>query len=81
MDMAKLHAAIRREVCASDRLRMMERAYKDNPTDGMAREFHRAAASRGFTRLADDGARRVLEGSTSLEELARVVDLTERLNP
>ncbi len=46
-----------------------------------AREFHRAAASRGFTRLADDGARRVLEGSTSLEELARVVDLTERLNP
>lgn len=42
MDMDKLHAAIRREVCASDRLRMMERAYKDNPTDGMAREFHRA---------------------------------------
>ena len=46
-----------------------------------ARELHHAAASRGFTRLADDGTRRVLDGDTSLEELARVVDLTERLFP
>ena len=46
-----------------------------------ARELHHAAASRGFTRLADDGTRRVLDGDTSLEELARVVDLTERLVP
>jgi general secretion pathway protein E/type IV pilus assembly protein PilB len=46
-----------------------------------ARELHHAAASRGFTRLADDGTRRVFDGDTSLEELARVVDLTERLFP
>jgi type IV pilus assembly protein PilB len=46
-----------------------------------ARELHHAAASRGFRPLADDGTRRVLEGSTSLEELSRVIDLTERLFP
>ncbi|MBL8451317.1 MAG: type II/IV secretion system protein [Zoogloea sp.] len=46
-----------------------------------ARELQHAAAARGFTRLADDGTRRVIAGDTSLEELARVVDLTERLFP
>ncbi|HRH74620.1 MAG TPA: ATPase, T2SS/T4P/T4SS family [Zoogloea sp.] len=46
-----------------------------------ARELHHAAASRGFRPLADDGTRRVLEGSTSLEELSRVIDLTGRLLP
>jgi len=34
----------------------------------------------GFQTLAHDGTRRVLEGITSLEEVSRVVDLTERLN-
>lgn len=34
----------------------------------------------GFQTLAHDGVRRVLEGTTSLEEVSRVVDLTERLN-
>ena len=29
--------------------------------------------------LTDDGLRRVVDGSTSLEELGRVVDLTERM--
>ncbi len=46
-----------------------------------ARELQQAAATRGFTRLADDGTRRVIAGDTSLEELARVVDLTDRLFP
>ncbi|MBN8280236.1 MAG: Flp pilus assembly complex ATPase component TadA [Gammaproteobacteria bacterium] len=36
------------------------------------------ATSKGFRPLADDGIRRVLAGDTSLEEIARVVDLTER---
>jgi type II secretory ATPase GspE/PulE/Tfp pilus assembly ATPase PilB-like protein len=36
------------------------------------------ANARGFRSLADDGVRRVLAGDTSLEEVARVVDLTER---
>ncbi|MDR1934260.1 MAG: Flp pilus assembly complex ATPase component TadA [Candidatus Accumulibacter sp.] len=46
---------------------------------GTAREIRRAAAQIGFVSLADDGLRRVLDGSTSLEELARVVDLTDRM--
>jgi len=43
------------------------------------REIRALAATQGFIRLADDGLRRVLDGSTSLEELARVVDLTDRV--
>lgn len=39
----------------------------------------RAAQSKGFKTMADDGIRRVLEGDTTLEELSRVVDLTGRL--
>jgi type II secretory ATPase GspE/PulE/Tfp pilus assembly ATPase PilB-like protein len=34
----------------------------------------------GFKTLAQDGIRRVLEGTSSLEEISRVVDLTSRLN-
>lgn len=34
----------------------------------------------GFQTLAHDGVRRVLEGTTSLEEVSRVIDLTARLN-
>ena len=44
-----------------------------------AREIQRLAVTKGFRTLADDGARRVLEGTTSLDELMRVVDLTDRM--
>ena len=44
-----------------------------------AREIRNLAYSQGFETLADDGLRRVLDGSTSLEELGRVVDLTDRM--
>jgi len=44
-----------------------------------ARELQRAAIAKGFRTLADDGARRVLEGTTTLDELMRVVDLTDRM--
>jgi general secretion pathway protein E/type IV pilus assembly protein PilB len=37
------------------------------------------ALLQGFSTLADDGLRRVLNGSTSLEEIGRVVDLTDRM--
>ncbi len=37
------------------------------------------ARSKGFKRLSDDGIRRILEGLTSLEEVSRVVDLTDRI--
>ncbi len=42
-------------------------------------ELARAVAAKGYRTLADDGIRRVLEGITTLEEVSRVVDLTERL--
>jgi type II secretory ATPase GspE/PulE/Tfp pilus assembly ATPase PilB-like protein len=41
-------------------------------------EMRAIAAANGFKPLADDGIRRVLGGDTSLEEIARVIDLTER---
>ena len=44
-----------------------------------SRELKNAAAAAGFHSLVDDGVRRVLEGVTTLDEVARVVDLTERL--
>jgi general secretion pathway protein E/type IV pilus assembly protein PilB len=43
------------------------------------REVRNAARAKGFRTLAEDGVRRVLDGTTSLDELARVVDLTERM--
>jgi len=43
------------------------------------RELQKSALSRGFRTLADDGVRRVLDGSTALDELMRVVDLTDRM--
>ena len=42
-------------------------------------EIRNRAIAQGFATLADDGLRRVLNGTTSLEELARVVDLTDRM--
>ena len=43
------------------------------------REIYDLAISKGFLPIAEDGLRRVLDGSTTLEEVARVVDLTDRL--
>ena len=43
------------------------------------RELQKSALGRGFRTLADDGVRRVLDGSTALDELMRVVDLTDRM--
>ncbi|WP_305074047.1 GspE/PulE family protein [Propionivibrio sp.] len=43
------------------------------------REIRQAAVQHGLVPLAEDGLRRVLDGSTSLEELSRVVDLTDRM--
>ena len=43
------------------------------------RELKQLALEKGFRPLAADGLRRVLEGITSLSEVARVVDLTDRM--
>jgi general secretion pathway protein E/type IV pilus assembly protein PilB len=42
-------------------------------------EIRARAQLQGFTTLADDGLQRVMNGTTSLEELGRVVDLTDRM--
>ncbi len=43
------------------------------------RELRDLAIARGFKPLVEDGLRRVLDGSTTLEEVSRVVDLTDRV--
>ena len=42
-------------------------------------ELRRLALEKGFSTLADDGVRRILEGYTSIEEVMRVIDLTARV--
>jgi len=44
-----------------------------------AREIRAAASAKGFRSLAEDAVSRVLLGQTSLEEISRVVDLTDRV--
>jgi len=44
-----------------------------------AREILSAARAGGFRTLADDGVRLVRAGTTSLDEVMRVVDLTDRM--
>jgi len=67
------------------RLAIMELLKIDAELDEMmahratAREMLAAAMAKGFRTLADDGLRRVLDGSTSLDELMRVIDLTDRM--
>ena len=44
------------------------------------KEIKDAANKQGFFTLADDGVRHILEGVTSIKEVARVADLTERMS-
>ena len=43
-------------------------------------EMRQAALDSGFQELAEDGVRHVLSGLTSLSEISRVVDLTDRVS-
>jgi type IV pilus assembly protein PilB len=67
------------------RLAIMEVLKMNGELDELAgrrasgRELREAAARAGFRTLVDDGMRRVLDGVTTLEEVARVADLTDRL--
>ena len=67
------------------RMAIMELLKMDGELDELiarrvtARELLREAIAKGFRTLADDGVRRVLDGSTALDELLRVVDLTDRM--
>ena len=41
--------------------------------------YMEAARKTGFRSLAEDAVARVLDGQTSLEEISRIVDLTDRI--
>jgi general secretion pathway protein E/type IV pilus assembly protein PilB len=45
-----------------------------------AREVREAARRRGFRTLAEDAINRVLTGETDLDEVSRIVDLTDRID-
>jgi general secretion pathway protein E/type IV pilus assembly protein PilB len=86
---ATLYRAVGCERCAHQgykgRLAIMELLKMNAELDELvarrasARELRKAAHAAGFKTLVDDGMRRVLEGVTTLEEVSRVVDLTDRL--
>ena len=52
----------------------------DVSIDAQRRELQKLAVGNGFHTLADDGIRRVLEGVTSMDEVSRVLDLTEGIS-
>jgi len=58
---------------ASDNLRKL---ISENSS---AHILKQAAIDEGYKTLADDACRRVLDGTTSLDEITRIVDLTDRL--
>jgi len=43
-------------------------------------ELQKMAFDKGFTTLAQDGVRRILEGYTIIKEVMRVIDLTSRIS-
>lgn len=67
------------------RLSIMEMLKMNSQLDDLiarratASELKATAISMGFRPLVEDAVRRVLDGSTSLDEISRVVDLTDRL--
>ncbi len=67
------------------RVAIMELLKMDNDLDDLVarrasiRDLKQAALDKGFRPLASDGMQRVLQGITSLAEVARVVDLTDRM--
>ncbi len=66
------------------RVAVMEILHMDTDMDELVarraspRELREAANSKGFRALADEGLQRVVEGVTSLSEVARAIDLTSR---
>jgi len=68
------------------RMAIMELLKMDHDLDDLVshrastRQIREAALSSGFRPLAVDGVRRILQGVTSLAEVSRVVDLTDRLS-
>ena len=70
----------------SGRMALMELLHMDGDLDELvarratARELRYVALEKGFQTLMDDGIRRILDGSTTLAEVSRVIDMTGRLH-
>lgn len=70
----------------SGRMAIMELLKMDHELDDLVsrrastRQIREAALAKGFRPLAMDGIRRILQGVTSLAEVSRLVDLTDRVN-
>ncbi|MDE2309256.1 MAG: type II/IV secretion system protein [Betaproteobacteria bacterium] len=87
---SKLYRAAGCDLCHhqgyNGRLAIMELLKMDNDLDDLVahrastRELKRVALDKGFRPLAADGLQRVLQGITSLSEVARVVDLSDRMS-
>ena len=67
----------RGEIAAREHKKLLDCALERNAK--AAREILTAARANGFKTLADDGVRLVRIGATGLDELMRVVDLTDRM--
>ncbi|MBB3219649.1 GspE/PulE family protein [Pseudoduganella umbonata] len=86
---ATIYRAVGCERCAHQgykgRVAIMELLKMNAELDEMVarraavRELRAAARAAGFRSLVDDGMRRVLQGATTIDEISRVVDLTDRL--
>jgi type IV pilus assembly protein PilB len=69
------------------RMALMELLKMDNELDDLIsrrasiHQLKQSALSRGYRPLSGDGVQRILQGVTSLAEVARVVDLTELASP
>ena len=84
-----IHRAVGCEHCEyrgyRGRLAIMEVLKMDFDLDELVarrattRELTQLALAKGFIPLAEDAVRRVLDGSTTIEEVARVVDFTGRV--
>lgn len=70
----------------SGRMAIMELLRIDHDIDSLVSrrahldELQNVAYEKGFVTLADDGIRRILDGSTSISEVMRVIDLTSHMN-
>jgi general secretion pathway protein E/type IV pilus assembly protein PilB len=64
---------------------IMEILHMDSDLDELVarraspRELREAAITKNFRSLADEGVHRVVDGTTSLAEVARAIDLTGRV--
>jgi type II secretory ATPase GspE/PulE/Tfp pilus assembly ATPase PilB-like protein len=68
------------------RLAIMELLNMDRDLDDLVaqrastRQIREAALAKGFRTLAEDGVRRILQGVTSVSEVGRVVNLSDRID-